>query len=90
MSRTEHLDLTGATWIRSSYSGNGGSCVEVARWVKSSYSDNGGTCVEVAPGLPGVRPVRDSKDPEGPVLLFPIAAWRSFVAATVAGEFGEV
>ncbi|MFJ8472547.1 DUF397 domain-containing protein [Kitasatospora sp. NPDC094011] len=35
-------------------------------------------------------PARDSKDPEGPVLLFPIAAWQSFIDATVAGEFGEV
>ncbi|MDH6138024.1 hypothetical protein P3T35_000001, partial [Kitasatospora sp. GP30] len=40
-------------------------------WVKSSYSDHGGNCVEVAPGLPGVTPVRDSKDPEGPALYFP-------------------
>ncbi|MFI6155061.1 DUF397 domain-containing protein [Kitasatospora sp. NPDC051170] len=34
--------------------------------------------------------VRDSKDPDGPALLFPADAWKAFVAATVAGEFGEV
>lgn len=60
-----------------------------ARWVKSRHSDNGGTCVEVAPGFPGVMPVRDSKDPEGPVLVFRAEAWRSFVAATAAGDFGS-
>ncbi|MEU9079641.1 DUF397 domain-containing protein [Kitasatospora sp. NPDC048538] len=60
-----------------------------ARWVKSSYSQNGGNCVEVASHLPGVMPVRDSKDPEGPVLLFPADAWRAFVAAAAAGEFGD-
>ncbi|MFD9812504.1 DUF397 domain-containing protein [Streptomyces sp. NPDC059080] len=37
-------------WFKSSYSSNGGQCVEVAadRWFKSSYSSNGGACVEVA------------------------------------------
>ncbi len=59
-----------------------------ARWVKSRYSGNGGNCVEVAPDFPGVVPVRDSKDPQGPALVFPADAWKSFVAATVAGEFG--
>ncbi|MFD8703367.1 DUF397 domain-containing protein [Kitasatospora sp. NPDC059648] len=62
----------------------------VARWVKSSFSQQGGNCVEVAPGFRGVMPVRDSKDPEGPVLVFPAAAWKSFVAATVSGEFGDI
>ncbi|WP_031073097.1 DUF397 domain-containing protein [Streptomyces sp. NRRL WC-3742] len=59
-----------------------------ASWFKSSHSDNGGTCVEVSPDFPGLVPVRDSKDPEGPVLFFPAGAWASFVAATVSGEFG--
>ncbi|MFD7583246.1 DUF397 domain-containing protein [Kitasatospora sp. NPDC059817] len=61
-----------------------------AEWRKSSYSNNGGNCIEVAPGFPGVLPVRDSKDPEGPALVFPADAWSSFVAAVRAGEFGEV
>ncbi|MCS7483187.1 DUF397 domain-containing protein [Umezawaea endophytica] len=45
-------------------------------WRKSSYSDESGTnCVEVAGPV-----VRDSKNP-GPVLAFPAAEWRSFLAA---------
>ncbi|MFG3224039.1 DUF397 domain-containing protein [Kitasatospora sp. NPDC048194] len=59
-------------------------------WVKSSYSNNGGNCVEVAPGFAGVMPVRDSKDPHGPALVFPAEAWESFVAAVRGGEFGDV
>ncbi|MFB8240177.1 DUF397 domain-containing protein [Kitasatospora purpeofusca] len=59
-------------------------------WRKSSYSNNGGSCVEVSPDVPGLVPVRDSKDPSGPVLTFPSDAWRSFVAAVQAGEFGSV
>ncbi|MFD5465975.1 DUF397 domain-containing protein [Kitasatospora sp. NPDC127059] len=62
-----------------------------AVWFKSSYSSNGGNCVEVAGNLVAgdVVPVRDSKDPEGPALAFPTAAWASFVTAIRSGEFGE-
>ncbi|MFJ4792593.1 DUF397 domain-containing protein [Kitasatospora purpeofusca] len=61
-----------------------------ASWFKSTHSDNGGTCVEVTADFPGVVPVRDSKDPTGPALLFPSDAWHSFVAGVQAGEFGTV
>ncbi|MFF7456649.1 DUF397 domain-containing protein [Kitasatospora sp. NPDC008115] len=61
-----------------------------ATWRKSSYSAQQGQCVEVAIGSPGRAPVRDSKDPEGPALVFPADAWRSFVAAVRVGEFGDV
>ncbi|MFB8240176.1 DUF397 domain-containing protein [Kitasatospora purpeofusca] len=61
-----------------------------ASWFKSTHSDNGGTCVEVTADFPGVVPVRDSKDPAGPALLFPADAWHSFVAGVQAGEFGTV
>lgn len=57
-------------------------------WVKSSYSEgNGGNCVEVAPGFPGLMPVRDSKDPEGPALVFPASAWSAFITDVKAGRF---
>ncbi|GAB7185955.1 DUF397 domain-containing protein [Kitasatospora sp. Ki12] len=60
-------------------------------WFKSSYSSNGGECVEVsANAMPGAVPVRDSKDPEGPALVFPLDAWSSFVAAVRSGEFGNI
>ncbi|MET7631327.1 DUF397 domain-containing protein [Streptomyces sp. NPDC058232] len=52
-----------------------------ATWHKSSYSGaSGGDCLEVADGHPGVVPVRDSKVPDGPALVFRTAAWSSFVA----------
>ncbi|UZJ31022.1 DUF397 domain-containing protein [Streptomyces endophytica] len=56
--------------------------LSTAVWRKSSYtSGEGGNCVEVVDGLPGVVPVRDSKDPHGPAIVFPAAAWSSFVSA---------
>ncbi|MFB6438272.1 DUF397 domain-containing protein [Streptomyces sp. NPDC056411] len=49
-------------------------------WRKSTYSNGGdANCVEVADGFPSAVPVRDSKDPDGPVLLIPAASWAAFV-----------
>ncbi|MFF9242747.1 DUF397 domain-containing protein [Streptomyces sp. NPDC014801] len=49
-------------------------------WRSSSYSgESGGNCLEVtAAALPSV-PVRDSKNPVGPALLFSAPAWSAFV-----------
>ncbi|MEV7927066.1 MULTISPECIES: DUF397 domain-containing protein [unclassified Kitasatospora] len=69
---TDRVDLSGASWIT------------------SSYSNNGGNCVEVATDVPNLAPVRDSKDPEGPALVFPADTWSSFIATIRTGEFGEV
>ena len=57
-------------------------------WRKSSYSGNGGgSCVEVGTGLPGKVAVRDSKNPDGPVLGFGPEDWSAFVAGVRLGEF---
>ncbi|MER6106207.1 DUF397 domain-containing protein [Streptomyces sp. NPDC001832] len=58
-----------------------------ADWRKSSYSNQeGGNCVEVADGLPGVAPVRDSKNADGPALAFPAASWASFISELKASH----
>ncbi|MEU1669931.1 DUF397 domain-containing protein [Streptomyces sparsogenes] len=51
-------------WFTSSYSDNGGQCVEVAANLAASCD---------------IVPVRDSKDPDGPALAFPTASWAAFV-----------
>ncbi|UNO42323.1 DUF397 domain-containing protein [Streptomyces sp. MST-110588] len=85
-------DVTGVQWRRSSHSGDaGGSRIECAllgaTWRKLSYSgDTGGECVETAP-LPAAVAVRDSKDPEGPVLTVPPAAFAAFVATAAEGSW---
>ncbi|MYV53064.1 DUF397 domain-containing protein [Streptomyces sp. SID3212] len=57
------------------------SCLPGVMWRKSSYSgNNAGDCLEIASGVSGVVPVRDSKDPEGPVLMLSPHAWAGFVA----------
>ena len=57
-----------------------------ATWRKSTYSNgSGGNCIEVA-GLPSGRAVRDSKHPQGPILVFTTDAWRAFVQGIEAAE----
>lgn len=62
-------------WFKSSYSDNGGQCVEVAANLIASR---------------GVVPVRDSKSPAGPVLNVAAASFASFVAGVRADGFGTV
>ncbi|MET9734965.1 DUF397 domain-containing protein [Streptomyces sp. NPDC006458] len=61
-----------------------------AEWVKSTYSGNGGgSCVEWSPKIAiasDIVPVRDSKIPSGPVLVFPADRWSSFVGAIKGGH----
>lgn len=53
-----------------------------AHWLKSSYSNaGGGNCVETATNLPALVPVRDTKLPHSPTLLFPATAWTPFLAS---------
>ena len=72
------MDLSGAAWRTSTYSGgNGGQCVEVAALTST-------------PDRPErICAVRDSKHPGGPVLAFGPGQWRQFAAEVKAGRFGS-
>jgi len=57
-----------------------------ASWVKSSRSFSNGNCVEVA-NLPGGEiGVRNSRDPDGPVLRFTPDGWRAFLGGVRNGD----
>lgn len=62
-------------WFTSSYSNNGGQCVQVATNLATAH---------------GIVPVRDSKNVSGPALTVPAAAFSAFVAGVRAGDFGTV
>ncbi|AWL33568.1 DUF397 domain-containing protein [Streptomyces albidoflavus] len=52
-------------------------------WRKSSYSNTqGGDCVEVRDDLPGLVPIRDSKDPGRGTVRVSDRAWRVFLRVT--------
>lgn len=56
--------------------------LSTATWRKSSYSGGtGDNCLEVTHDFPALVPVRDSKTPQGPKLVFRASAWSAFVKA---------
>nr|WP_237502736.1 DUF397 domain-containing protein [Streptomyces sp. SID8374] len=62
-------------WFTSSYSANGGNCVEVAANLAASR---------------GIVPVRDSKRVDGPVIDVSAGAFSAFVAGVQDGKLGTV
>jgi hypothetical protein len=78
----------GGNVARPMLGGGPGSRDSGLAWVKSSLSLANGNCVEVA-GLPdGGIGVRDSRDPDGPVLRLTPDEWRAFLGGVRDGEFG--
>ncbi|PNE43497.1 DUF397 domain-containing protein [Streptomyces noursei] len=73
MALNKSLDLApAAAWFKSSYSGNGNNCVEVADLTATPHR---------AVGL------RDSNDPNGPALLLPPATFAHFISDVRDGKF---
>ncbi|PVC70606.1 DUF397 domain-containing protein [Streptomyces sp. CS081A] len=62
-------------WFTSSYSNNGGACVEVATNLAPTH---------------GTVPVRDSKRPAGPVLDLPVPAFAVFLRCVKGDGFVSV
>ncbi|MEU7831054.1 DUF397 domain-containing protein [Nonomuraea sp. NPDC049129] len=57
-----------------------------AQWRTSSFSGSNGQCVQVT-FVPDHVAVRDSKDPQGPALIFTLDEWAAFLAGARDGEF---
>jgi hypothetical protein len=59
-------------------------------WQKSARSNPSGNCVEMA-GLPdGAVAVRNSRDPEGPALIYTVDEIAAFVAGARDGDFDNL
>jgi hypothetical protein len=63
-----------------------GTTDSAPRWIKSSLSFANSNCVEVADLPDGTIGVRDSKNPQGPVLRFSTGEWHAFVQGARNGE----
>lgn len=57
-----------------------------AEWRRSTRSGTSGNCVEIA-DLGREVGVRDSKDPDGPALVFGQTAWVEFIGGVKRGRF---
>ena len=71
-------------WRKSTYSFSNGNCTEVGAWRTATASMSNGHCAEAGTCAHGVA-VRDSKDPGGPVLVFPGSTWGRWVNAVRRG-----
>ncbi|MEU9014334.1 DUF397 domain-containing protein [Streptomyces sp. NPDC048479] len=59
-------------------------------WIKSSYSNATGNCVEMAALPDGNVAVRNSRDPQGPTLVYTREEIAAFVAGARAGDFDSM
>jgi hypothetical protein len=55
-------------------------------WHRSRYCGEAGSCVEVAKVGDAVA-MRDSKNPDGPILLFDQVQWTAFLATVCTEEY---
>lgn len=61
-----------------------------AKWYKSGLSNPNGNCVELA-GLPGGGvAVRNSRDPQGPALVYTRAEMSAFLRGAKDGDFDDL
>jgi hypothetical protein len=56
-------------------------------WRRSRHSNPSGNCVELARLPTGESAVRDSRQPDGPILVYPGGALTAFLVATRSGRF---
>lgn len=62
--------------------------IENLEWRKATASGNNG-CIEVSPLRDGVA-LRDSKDPDGPMLTYTHHEWSAFLDGAKKGEFDHL
>ncbi|MDN3058973.1 DUF397 domain-containing protein [Streptomyces sp. SRF1] len=66
------------------------SSITGANWIKSALSNAQGACVELAKLPDGEVAMRNSRHPEGPVLVYTQAEIAAFVAGAKSGEFDHM
>jgi hypothetical protein len=65
------------------------STTEPTPWIKATASNGGNNCVEMRRNGLDIQ-VRDSKDPDGPVLNFTPAEVAAWVDGASKGEFNQL
>lgn len=58
-------------------------------WLKAQSSTYNGQCIEIASTADKIA-MRDSKDPNGPILVYSPAEFRAFLDGACNGEFDDL
>jgi hypothetical protein len=72
------------------YNGMPATDLSDALWRKSSISNSQGTCVELARLTGGEFAVRNSRNPEGPALIYTRAEIAALIEGVKRGEFDDL
>ncbi|MFJ4657288.1 DUF397 domain-containing protein [Nocardia sp. NPDC088792] len=59
-------------------------------WRKSTFSNPSGNCVELAPMTDGQVAVRNSRDPEGSIIVYTRPEIDAFLRGAKSGEFDDL
>jgi hypothetical protein len=59
-------------------------------WRKSRHSNPNGSCVEVAGPIGEVLAIRNSRDPQGPALIYSTDEIAAFIRGAKEGQFDEL
>ena len=72
------------------YNGMPAADLAGARWRKSSISNSQGACVELAKLTEGEFAVRNSRNPDGPALIYTRAEIAALIEGVKLGEFDDL
>ncbi|MEU4409944.1 DUF397 domain-containing protein [Streptosporangium sp. NPDC023963] len=72
------------------YSGMSAALMDGVVWRKSHFSNPSGNCVELAELPDGSVAMRNSRDPEGPALIYTRREAGDFVRGVKGGEFDDL
>ena len=72
------------------YNGMPAALLSGARWRKSRRSNSQGACVEMARLADGGVAVRNSRDPDGPALIYTRAEIEALIGGARDGDFDDL
>lgn len=72
------------------YNGISATALDAVTWTKSSHSNATGNCVELARLPDGSVAIRNSRDPQGPALIYTRDEVVAFLAGARGGDFDSV